>query len=123
MSERPNLPDARKLTFEVLHPIRDYVIAHGARELPGHPLKYLRFDIYGEGEEKLVVCVHDTDVHTRMRISRGDRVAADRLMVIVYEDEPESWIKFDVTVDPEDLITLAAVIRASEGDGGNASSN
>ena len=111
MSDTDAPEGIRLLDFSVLHPIRDFVIEHGVEEIPGHPLRYMRMKL-DDDEDELVICVHAIKTHTRMRISYGDAVPRERFMVVVFEDEPESWRILDSAVDPQDLITLSMAIRA-----------
>lgn len=111
MSDRAVPETLRLLTFEVLCPIRDFVIDHGAEEQPGHPLKYVRMKLDDEAEE-LVICAHAVKEHVRMRISYGDSVPSGEIAVVVFNDDPESWLQYHLAVDPQDLITLSTAIRA-----------
>lgn len=102
--------DLKVLDFSVLHPIRDLVLVNGTFRIPDLPVKFLSLDI--GAREPLVLAAHDSRAHTRLRISYSG-APQERHMLIVFEDEPASWLMLDTDIDPQDLVLLSTSILAS----------
>ena len=113
MPKREVPEELGRLTLDVLRPIRDFVITHGTEDLPGHPLRYVRMRL-ADSEDPLVICAVTERRYTRLRISMGDVVPPEHLIVLTFdEDGGDSWVKFDDRVEIGDILTLSKTVEAA----------